>query len=115
MNPPSHSSGGGGDPNGTARRSDTIGSRLTLDNQVNEENSSRTVGRPKGTVKLDGQSLRFALFCAEGMRPGLAVKKAGYRVKPGALMRKPHIAEAIRVLRLLDAELRRIIGASLEG
>ena len=75
----------------------------------------KKAGRPKGAVKLAGQSLRFALLCAEGLSPGVAVRQAGYRVKPGALIRKPHIAEAIRVLRLLDAELRRIIGSSLEG
>jgi len=70
-------------------------------------------GRPKGSVRLRGRSLHFAILCANGTAPGIAVKRAGYRVKPGALLRKPHVVQAIEVFQLLDPNKRQMLDDSV--
>ncbi len=68
-------------------------------------------GRPKGAVTLSGMSLEFALRVASGATPGQALREVGYssNIKPHRLLRRPHIAEAIRVFKLLAPEIRRAI------
>ena len=67
----------------------------------------RDRGRP---IRLDGMQLGFVLNVADGLPPAEAARAAGYVAwQGGRLLSKPHVADAVRVMKILDPMIRSVI------